>query len=153
LTVPALGAAILYHAVVGGWQGVGTAMGGFATGFGVLLVLWLIGGAGAGDVKLMGALGAWLGARLTLWAVLLSAFVVAVSAAAYLVYSIARFGAATVRERFGAGTEKAKSTPPAANREPEGEPPILARRRRSIPYALPLAVGTALALFWDLMIL
>lgn len=28
-------------------------MGGFAVGFGILFLLWIIGGGGAGDVKLM----------------------------------------------------------------------------------------------------
>lgn len=65
LTVPAFAAGILYHIITGGWGGFLFALGGFAVGFGILLVLWLIGGGGGGDVKLMGAIGAWLGAPIT----------------------------------------------------------------------------------------
>lgn len=40
---------------------------GFATGFSILFVLWAIGQGGGGDVKLMGALGAWLMPQMTLF--------------------------------------------------------------------------------------
>ena len=38
-----------------------------STGLAVLLVPFLLGGMGAGDVKLVGALGAWLGPGETFW--------------------------------------------------------------------------------------
>lgn len=50
-----------------GWSGVTTALLGLLVGFGVLIVPWLMHGMGAGDVKLMAAIGAWLGPTLTLW--------------------------------------------------------------------------------------
>ena len=40
---------------------------GWATGVAILLPPFLLGGMGAGDVKLVGALGAWLGPGETLW--------------------------------------------------------------------------------------
>ncbi len=71
LTVPAFGLGVLFHVVWGlatqglwgALSGLGWSLAGFAVGFGILLVLWLIGGGGGGDVKFMGALGAWLGPR------------------------------------------------------------------------------------------
>ena len=57
LTVPAFVCGVVFHVIRGGWAGLGFSLGGFATGFGILLVLWLIGGGGGGDVKLMG--GHW----------------------------------------------------------------------------------------------
>jgi prepilin peptidase CpaA len=50
------------HGLLGGWAGVKVAAGGFALGFGVYLLLYLIHAMGAGDVKLMGAVGALAGA-------------------------------------------------------------------------------------------
>jgi prepilin peptidase CpaA len=48
----------------------GLAMGGLGLliGFGVLILPWAMHGMGAGDVKLMAAIGAWFGPWLTLWA-------------------------------------------------------------------------------------
>ena len=73
LTVPALVAAFVFHGATSGSSGQLTALAGFATGFGILLVLWIVGGGGGGDVKLMGALGAWLGPQGTLAVFLISA--------------------------------------------------------------------------------
>src|SRR5262245_2901689 len=53
----------------GFWNGQSGAVDGVAgmlVGFGVLVGLWLIGGMGAGDVKLMAALGVWLGPQMAL---------------------------------------------------------------------------------------
>lgn len=48
-----------------GWSGVGTAFLGMLVGFGLLIVPWTAHGMGAGDVKLMAAIGAWFGPWLT----------------------------------------------------------------------------------------
>lgn len=62
LTVSALAGALVFHLATGGLSGLISSVCGFLTGFGVLLALFLIGGGGGGDVKLMGAVGAWIGA-------------------------------------------------------------------------------------------
>ena len=91
LTVPCFVAALIFHFVMGfvgwsgdtgGWSGawreLGWAVLGFATGFGILWVLWMIGGGKAGDVKLMGALCAWLLPQTTLYVFIITCiFVVA----------------------------------------------------------------------------
>lgn len=66
LTVTSALLGMTYHVVNGGVAGMAVSLGGFATGFGILLLLWLSGAGGGGDVKLMGAVGAWLGAFATL---------------------------------------------------------------------------------------
>ncbi len=49
-----------------GWTGFGAAMLGLLVGFAVLIVPWAMHGMGAGDVKLMAAIGAWFGPWMTL---------------------------------------------------------------------------------------
>ncbi len=47
-------------------QGLLHGLGGLLVGFGVLIVPWAMHGMGAGDVKLMAAIGAWFGPWMTL---------------------------------------------------------------------------------------
>jgi len=60
-------AALLFHAITGGLTGAGTSAAGWLVGAAILFLPFYLGGMGAGDVKLMAALGAWLGPSLTLW--------------------------------------------------------------------------------------
>ncbi|RQT13133.1 prepilin peptidase [Burkholderia contaminans] len=63
----ALVAQCLLHGVVAGALGW---LAGAATGFGMLLPFYLLRGMAAGDVKLMLAIGAWVGAEMTFYIVL-----------------------------------------------------------------------------------
>ena len=58
LTLPGLALAIAWHVTHGTWR---TAALGFLLATLIYLPLWLAGGRGAGDLKLMAAMGAWLG--------------------------------------------------------------------------------------------
>jgi prepilin peptidase CpaA len=61
LTVPALLAGILLNTLAGGWAGAKMALAGAGLMLAVLLPFVIVRGLGAGDWKLMGALGAFLG--------------------------------------------------------------------------------------------
>jgi len=61
LTVPALAAGIAANSLAWGWLGTKVALEGAGLGLALLLPFVLLRGLGAGDWKLMGALGAWLG--------------------------------------------------------------------------------------------
>ncbi len=73
LTFGAALCACVYHLATGGWPGLGSAAAGWAVGLLLFLPLFALRGMGGGDVKLLAALGAWLGPGLTVWLALFSA--------------------------------------------------------------------------------
>jgi prepilin peptidase CpaA len=84
LTVPGLALGIAINSVVGGWAGAKSSVLGALLGLALLLPFVLIKSLGAGDWKLVGALGAFLGPE-RLMAVLLGAVLVAGAMALVLV--------------------------------------------------------------------
>lgn len=104
----------------------------FAVGFGTLFVLWIIGGGGAGDTKLMGALSVWLGSKMTLAVLALSTLIVLVGTLAAMAYHSATQGFRKTREQF------AKRSNPADGRQ----------NRRLMTYAFPVALATWIVLLW-----
>jgi prepilin peptidase CpaA len=61
LTFPVLFGGVIYHVWAGGWGGLALSSAGIAFGLSVFAIPYLMGGMGAGDVKFVAALGAWLG--------------------------------------------------------------------------------------------
>ena len=116
LTVSSAIIGLLFHIFTAGLDGVWFSLGGFAVGFGILFVLWMIGGGGGGDVKLMGAVGAWLGPKYTFGIFLLSVFFAIVCMAAVMLY-----GALKNANKNNESTNVLKKT---------------------IPYALPCGLST-----------
>jgi prepilin peptidase CpaA len=147
LTLPLIATGLAYHALVGGWDGLSNSVGGMLFGLAVLMVPWLLGLMGAGDVKLLAAVGAWLGI-----AGGIVAFVVATGAAGiYAVISIAcrgriRESLLTIRVilyRFLAlGTYFGKDDLAA---ELSAGPD---RRLRVIPFGAMLHIGVVGVLIW-----
>ena len=72
LTFGAAVAAMVVQAYLGGWAGAGVALAGWAVGVALFFPVFALGGMGAGDVKLLGAIGAWLGPSAALWVALYS---------------------------------------------------------------------------------
>ncbi len=66
LTVPLALSGVLFHVANDGMVGLGYSLAGLMLGFASLIVFYALGGIGAGDVKLMAGVGAWLGGWLTL---------------------------------------------------------------------------------------
>jgi prepilin peptidase CpaA len=60
LTFPALLLGLAVHGALGGAEGLKSALAGMAVAGGILMPGWLFRWMGAGDVKLMAAVGAWL---------------------------------------------------------------------------------------------
>ena len=67
LTFGGAAAGFVFHVVTNGMSGAEGSAGGWALGIALLLAPYWLGGMGAGDVKLVGALGAWLGPVDTFW--------------------------------------------------------------------------------------
>ena len=108
-----------------GWNdGLLDGLKGFAFGFGLLFVMWLIARGGAGDVKFFGAAGIWLGFDKTVVAFIGSAiFVTFIEIARYTLRLISK-------------------TPPKR----ETTAMVGGKRRSIVPFAVPLA-GIAWTMF------
>jgi prepilin peptidase CpaA len=75
LTYPLIIGGWLYGAAYFGWQGLGWSLLGTLVGLALLLPAYAIGGMGAGDVKLLAGVGAWVGAGDMLYAFVATALV------------------------------------------------------------------------------
>ena len=97
ITLPIFGAGLLYQAVFNqlgegiGKPGLIDAAAAFATGFGMMWVLWMIGGGGGGDVKLLGALSVWIGFMPTCMVLILSTIFVIVGTVGVMAGACAYF--------------------------------------------------------------
>jgi prepilin peptidase CpaA len=70
LTIPGMIVALTLYSITNGFDGFIFSATGLATGIALLILPYIMGGMGAGDVKLMGAVGSFLGAKATLVAFL-----------------------------------------------------------------------------------
>ena len=100
---------------------------GFATGFAIFFVPFFFGGGGAGDLKLAAALGACLGFHYLLWALLFSLFFAAVIA--FVMWAI----------NVSAASKSGKVQRIVL---PRGATGLKNGRRNSLPFAIPIALGT-----------
>jgi prepilin peptidase CpaA len=139
LTVPMAVAGVAFHVLAPMGFGLGASLLGLAVGFSLLLVPYVIGGGGAGDVKLLAALGAWLGWQLVLVAFVMSIFLSAVVAVGMLVLTFAgqlfsptAGDSASGENTSGDGSDAADSS----------------RERYSLPFAVPAAISTTALVAW-----
>jgi prepilin peptidase CpaA len=70
LTFGAAAVALAFHAFTGGWSGLGWSAAGWLAGVALFAPFFVLGGMGAGDVKLLAAIGAWLGPMDAVWTAL-----------------------------------------------------------------------------------
>jgi len=75
LTVPTMILGLIYYSITAGWDGLLFSFEGLGLGVGIFFIPYLMGGMGAGDVKLMGAVGAITGPKGVIMAALFSAVV------------------------------------------------------------------------------
>ena len=144
LTLPVFGLGILYQGIFYGPAGLANAAQGFSVGFGLLFVLWLIGGGGGGDVKLMGALSVWLGFRLTILVLIGSTVFVLVGTLGVIVWGMVTRGMVKTQEKYVAVSEGKKG------KKPKAETLQQRQQRRVMAYAVPVALATWVVVIYEL---
>ena len=80
ITFPMVLSGLIYNTYAFGFAGLGGGMLGMCCGLLCLLPLYAVGGMGAGDVKLMAGIGAWVGWQTTFYAFCVSTVVGAIMA-------------------------------------------------------------------------
>jgi prepilin peptidase CpaA len=125
LTVAAVVTALALAVVRAGWQGAVVSAAGVLTGLAIFLPLCLAGKLGAGDVKAMGAVGAFLGPVGVLLAAIYTLLAGGIAAA---------FALASFRWHTRAGCDTRLQASPV--------------RRRDLPYGAAIACGTLASVVW-----
>ncbi|MCS7305807.1 MAG: A24 family peptidase [Thermoguttaceae bacterium] len=135
LTVPAALLGLLYHTVAPDGMGILAALAGFGVGFLLLLLPALLGGGGMGDVKLLAALGAWLG-----WKSLLVAFSLGMVLASLGALAVMAYNSLVPKEQ---PAEAGPTLREMTTGRPKTQTP-----QRVLPFAVPLALSTWVVLAW-----
>lgn len=137
ITFPMVFSGILVNGWSAGWEGFSLALTGMIVGLLCLLPLYSVGGMGAGDVKLMAGVGAWLGASITFSAFCVSA-VVGAAMAVWMVWRRKDFvhhyvNFMTILSEFAHIKDPRQLSQIAAERKP---------RMLLLPYGIPICVGS-----------
>lgn len=135
-TGPAILVGIALGGLAAGWTGVANSLTGCALAIGLLFIPFALGGVGAGDVKMMGAVGALLGPNLVLESLVFGLALGGVFAVGKLV-RLSRFRETVVGTgRMFGNAVLAWSVDPL--RVSAADPNAVV-----LPYSLPLGLGTA----------
>jgi prepilin peptidase CpaA len=151
LTFPLLAGGLAYRAWVGGMDGFWDSMAGVLLGFGVLLYPYLFGAFGAGDVKFVAAVGAWMGLKPMVPVLLIGCLATGVYAVVLLVkhngyreawqnLQVALFRILILGRQFGAEDNLERVQTVAQQAE---------RRKRLIPFSAMITVGIVTSFIWS----
>jgi len=145
LTYPGIGLGVALRGLLFGWRGLGSAVAGCLLAGGVMFVFFVVRAMGAGDVKLMAAIGSLVGPKQAGVVLLATAIFGGVLAIVYAVYR-RRMGA-TLRN-LGSVLRFHASAGLQAHPELNLDNPATLR----MPYGLAIAAGTLyafLAMWWS----
>jgi prepilin peptidase CpaA len=140
LTIPLLVSGLIYQGVVGGAPGLIDGVCGALFGFGALFLFYLMGGMGSGDVKLLAAVGAWLGLRLTFYVFIGSSLAAGVYAVVLLL-TYRRLKESWVNLQVAWYRVKAISRYLGSDESVAVEVNRSDRRQRLIPFAAMVVIG------------
>jgi prepilin peptidase CpaA len=137
LTFPFILSGWAWGLLSAGWAGLGYSLAGTLVGTMLLLLLRNRGGMGAGDVKLLAGVGAWLGTVVTLYAFAATAIVGGVMAIAMIAWQGNWFHhyamAMQIVEEWQTVRQPSELAAIARQRKP---------RMLLLPYGIPMAVGS-----------
>jgi prepilin peptidase CpaA len=140
LTLGAAAGALGFWLITGGWPAAAWSLAGWSLGLLLFLPLFALRGMGGGDVKLLAALGAWVGPGLVVWLALYAAVAGGVLA---LVVALSHGYA---RQAF-ANAWSMVTYWRIAGMQPHPAFTVEAASAARLPYALPIAAGLGLALW------
>jgi prepilin peptidase CpaA len=140
LTFGGAAIAIAFSVFMHGAAGLWISVGGWLAGTALFLPFWLLGGMGAGDVKLLACLGAWLGPEATLWAALYASVAGGVMAVA-MALATGYLGEAVLNVRMLLAHFWTSGLKPLSPLTLQGS------RGPRLPYALPIAAGVVAAIW------
>ena len=140
LTLPAAVLAVIYFTVRHGTDGLWSSLAGLGLGYAIWLILYAIGKMGAGDVKLVGAVGALIGPR----EVAIASLFIAIGGGLYAIVLLAWSGSLgkTIR-RYGSMAKALLRTGKVMYL-----PPVEQAHAPELCYGVAIALGTLLALGW-----
>jgi len=137
ITFPLVISGWIYSAVFFGWAGLAWSLVGTGVGLALLLPAYAIGGMGAGDVKLLAGVGAWVWGTVTFYAFCVSAIVGGLIAVAMILYQR--------KWQHHGGQFRAILTEILVIRDPNRLSAMAADRKSTmmlLPYGIPIAIGT-----------
>lgn len=148
ITFPMVIGGWVYSAACFGWPGFGWSLVGTAVGLALLMPAYAIGGMGAGDVKLLAGVGAWVWGTVTFYAFCVSAIIGGVIALLMVLYAR--------KWRHHRSQFLSILTEILVIRDPNQLSTIAAERKSSmmlLPYGIPIAIGTIIYFLWSGMLL
>src|SRR3954470_22873636 len=137
VTFPFIVSGWAYSTLAFGWEGLGWSVLGTVVGLALLLPSYAIGGMGAGDVKLLAGVGAWVWSTTTLYAFVVSTIVGAIIA---ILMVLSRRKWLKHHAQFWMICTEILTV-----KDPEQLAAIAAERKPSmmlLPYGIPIAIGT-----------
>jgi prepilin peptidase CpaA len=141
LTYSAMFLGVGHHTLSNGLHGFLFGAAGLCLGLALLILFYLSGGMGAGDVKLLGAVGALLGPKGVFFAFIFTALVGGVYAIILLLVRFRLVGTA-VRLNTMFGSLEQGVGPAASHTGGNENTPVL-------KYGLAIAIGVSLSLLWN----
>ena len=133
-TYPSMAIGLVLGYAAGGGHGILMSFAGLLSGLALLFIIFLAGGIGAGDVKLLGAIGALKGTVFVLWTMFYTGLVGGVMAFALLIWKGRLLS--TFKNLFTFLRHPVKAH---GNQKPE--------ERMYLPYGVAISLGSVWALF------